>query len=145
MILNRNISSGLVKVIGISNVIIFLFFSTLSLFAKSNFSRWDSVPVVIANNTLNYPWAGGLNNPQFSDIDLNGDGILDLFVFDRSGNRIITFLNGGTPNIIDYKHAPEYQTKFPEIRGWALLVDYNGDGKKRYLYFSLYWCKSLPK
>ncbi|PJA08604.1 MAG: hypothetical protein COX70_03230 [Flavobacteriales bacterium CG_4_10_14_0_2_um_filter_32_8] len=137
MILNRNISSGLVKVIGISNVIIFLFFSTISLFAQSNFSRWDSVPVVIANNTLNYPWAGGLNNPQFSDIDLNGDGILDLFVFDRSGNRIITFLNGGTPNIIDYKHAPEYQTKFPEIRGWALLVDYNGDGKKD-IYTSAY-------
>ncbi len=130
MILNRNISSSLVKIIGVSSVIIFLLFPTSSLFAQSNFSRWDSIPVVIAGDTLKYPWAGGLNNPQFSDIDLNGDGILDLFVFDRSGNRVVTFLNGGTPSTIDYQHAPEYQTKFPELRGWALLVDYNGDGKK---------------
>ena len=130
MILNRNSSFSLVKVIGFTSIFIFLLFSTTSLFAQSNFSRWDSIPVVIASDTIKYPWAGGFNNPQFSDIDLNGDGMLDLFVFDRSGNRVITFLNGGTPNTIDYQHAPEYQTKFPELRGWVLLVDYNGDGKK---------------
>ena len=128
--MNRNSSSILVNIFGISSIIFFYLLATSRLCAQSNFSRWDSVSVVIVGDTLKNPWAGGLNNPQFSAIDLNGDGIQDLFVFDRSGNRVLTFLNGGTPNTLDYVHAPEYQTKFPEMRGWALLVDYNGDGKK---------------
>jgi hypothetical protein len=125
------------KVVGILCVITFLFFSYHSAYAQHSFSRWDTVPVIITGDTVEYPWAGGFNNPQFSDIDLNGDGIMDLFVFDRSGNNVVTFLNSGTPNTVDYKHAPEYQIKFPEMIGWALLVDYNGDGKKD-IYTSAY-------
>ncbi len=117
-------------IVGIICSIVFLLFSCASSFAQYTFSRWDSIPVIINADTLKYPFAGGFNNPQFSDIDLNGDGIMDLFVFDRSGNRVITFLNKGTPNVVDYKYAPEYQTKFPELASWALLVDYNNDGKK---------------
>lgn len=98
--------------------------------AQYSFSRWDTVPVTIDGNTIVNPWAGGFNNPQFSDIDLNGDGLKDLFVYDRGRKSVVTFLNYGTPNEVDYHHAPEYQSKFPEIKDWALLVDYNCDGKE---------------
>ncbi len=75
------------------------------------------------------PWAGGMNSCQFGEIDLNLDGIKDLFVFDRNGDRIMTFLNGGTAGEIDYSYAPEYRDKFPELTKWVELVDYNMDGK----------------
>jgi len=73
-------------------------------------------------------WCGGLNNPQFSNVDLNNDGIKDLFVFDRTGNRILTFLGHGTPNTVDFTYAPEYEADFPPLVDWALLTDFNCDG-----------------
>jgi len=78
----------------------------------------------------NYPWTGGMNSCQFGEVDLNMDGIKDLFVFDRHGDRIMTFINGGTPNTVDYEYAPEYIDNFPDLFDWAILVDYNMDGKE---------------
>ena len=101
------------------------------LFAQINFERNNSIVVLKTNgDTLKNPWAGGFNSVQFSEIDLNLDGIKDLFVFDRTGNRISTFINAGTPNQVTYKHDPSYIQYFPEkLKSWALLRDYNCDGK----------------
>ncbi|MFM7079217.1 MAG: hypothetical protein ACKOYC_05450 [Bacteroidota bacterium] len=44
------------------------------------------------------PWVGGFNAPIFSEIDMNGDGIKDLFVFDREGYRITTYINNVRPD-----------------------------------------------
>lgn len=81
------------------------------------------------NELLKHAWSGGLNAPQFSNIDLNDDGIQDLFVFDRDGDRVLTFINGGQSGVVDYTYAPEYEKFFPSMTDWALLVDYNNDGK----------------
>lgn len=86
-----------------------------------------SIPVSINNVALKYPWVGGLNNPQFSAADLNNDGIKDLFIFDRVGEKIYTFINSGTPNTIDYTYSPQYEKNFPVLREWALMLDYNCD------------------
>ena len=93
------------------------------------FSRVDSVPVFAYSQQLLFPWAGGINFAQFSEIDLNQDGIMDLFVFDRSGNKVTTYLNLGTANQVDYVLAPQYVYDFPIMHDWALLRDYNCDGK----------------
>lgn len=71
------------------------------------------------------PWAGGLNSVRFSEIDLNNDGLMDLFAFEKHGNRILTFLNEGE----HYRFAPEYADHFPALHDWAILHDYNHDGK----------------
>ena len=42
----------------------------------------------------------------------------------------MTFLQKGSNGQIDLEYAPEYEKKFPRMTGWALLVDYDGDGKK---------------
>jgi len=81
-------------------------------------------------NNLKNTWGGGLNSCQFSEIELNQDGIKDLFVFDRSSSKIATFINNGTPDSVDYVYAPEYRDKFPPLHDWVMLVDYNGDGKE---------------
>ncbi len=74
------------------------------------------------------PLSGGLNNPQFSEVDLNNDGIKDLFIFDRDGSVVLTFENGGTPNQIDYTINPALKVNFPEMKNWAMLRDYDLDG-----------------
>ncbi|MCG3165008.1 MAG: hypothetical protein POELPBGB_00768 [Bacteroidia bacterium] len=104
--------------------------------AQPYFTRHDSIPVSVNSNTLKFPWAGGLNSCQFSSIDLNADNVKDLFVFDRMGSKITTFINNGTPGVIDFSIAPQFRTAFinqHDSRGrmhdWIFLEDYNMDGK----------------
>ena len=77
---------------------------------------------------LKNPFAGGLNSPQLNTVDLNNDGTPDLHFFDKAGNVHITFINSGATSGDAYTFAPEYAKNFPDIHGWALLRDYNGDG-----------------
>jgi hypothetical protein len=106
---------------------------SFSLKAQYLFLPDTSITVRINGNVLPNGFAGGLNFPVFSEIDLNGDGIKDLFSIDRSGaieTRITTYINNGTPNTVDYVYAPYYRKLFPEMSAWALLADYNCDGKE---------------
>lgn len=78
------------------------------------------------------PWgfglAGGMNLPEFSEVDLDHDGIKDLFVFDKSGEAISAFKNMGENGVVHYEYAPELLEFFPKLVKWALMVDYNLDG-----------------
>lgn len=98
---------------------------------NADWRRFDSVPVINkVGDTLMNPWAGGFNNPQFSTIDLNKDGKLDLFVFERDGDNIRTFINEGGPGESIFRHDPRYERDFPKMYSFALLIDFNADGKK---------------
>jgi len=88
---------------------------------------------------LAFPWAGGLDACQFGEIDLNDNGINDLVVFDRRGNRLLCFLNQGISGEISYKYAPEYEMYFPRISEWFLMTDYDGDGKPDIFTYSPGW------
>ena len=92
----------------------------------------SSIPVQGLSSTLDLAWAGGLNYVQISDIDLNCDGIKDLFFFDRAGNSVVTLLNNGTPGPMAYSVTRAYDNvyPFPELHDWALMRDYNCDGKE---------------
>ncbi len=77
---------------------------------------------------LESPFAGGLNKPQFSSMDFNQDGLNDVFVFDRVGDKAFAFLNIGESDSAAYRHVPEYEQHFPELNKWALARDFNCDG-----------------
>ena len=87
-----------------------------------------NIPVERNGLSLQNPWCGGLNAPQFSAVDLNGDGIQDLFVFDRGGDKVLTFINDGSHSDSAFHYAPEYEKLFPPMTIWAILRDYNHDG-----------------
>ena len=111
--------------------LILLLLLVISYLAIGQNGLMRSTPPVEVNSTLlKNAWAGGLNFPQLSEIDLNGDGTKDLFIFDRSGNRILTFINGGHADSVDYHFDPSYITKFPALHDIALLRDFNCDGKE---------------
>ncbi|MBL4578584.1 MAG: hypothetical protein JKX74_08930, partial [Flavobacteriales bacterium] len=61
-----------------------LLFAAMETVAQISLLPYDSIRVKKnATKYLKNPWAGGLNSPQFSQIDLNGDGIKDLFIYER--------------------------------------------------------------
>lgn len=100
------------------------------LYAQSPIlERMDTVDVFENGFPLLFPFAGGLDQPQFSPMDLDGDAVADLLVFDRAGNKVLTFVNGGTPGTVDYQYAPEWQSSFPDtMQNFVLARDLDCDG-----------------
>ncbi len=115
----------------IAVVFLLLFFRTL----------WSQIPE--PKESFLFPWAGGMNSVQFGEVDINRDGIKDLVVFDRQGNRLMPFINHGTPNSIDYTYEPDYISCFPTLFDWAIFVDYNNDGKSDIFTYSPGWAGML--
>ena len=101
--------------------------------AGFGFESRPAAAVVLGTDTLRNAWAGGLNTPQFSTIDLNNDGQNDLFAFDHESSRCYTFLNVAAPTAAAgrrWQYAPQYESLFPtDLEGWALLRDYDCDGR----------------
>ncbi|MBW6490265.1 MAG: T9SS type A sorting domain-containing protein [Lentimicrobium sp.] len=89
---------------------------------------WNNPEVVVGNKILLNAWTGGLNNVQMGKIDLNGDDYEDLVVFDRHGDRLLTFIYVPLSDSGYYKYAPEFRRFFPSIKQWFQLHDYNNDG-----------------
>ncbi|MEP7171728.1 MAG: hypothetical protein ABI855_20310, partial [Bacteroidota bacterium] len=81
------------------------------------YTNYLNIPVTQYGNPLTpvaNAWTGGFDSPVFSQIDLNGDGIKDLFVFEKEGTsnsyfRYTTYINHGTANQLDYEYAPQYK------------------------------------
>ncbi len=71
--------------------------------------------------------AGGLNSPQFSKVDLNNDGIEDLYIFDRANNVHLPFLISEENGALVYTYDYDYVQNFPKCKNWVALRDYNGD------------------
>ncbi|GCC52640.1 T9SS C-terminal target domain-containing protein [Chryseotalea sanaruensis] len=87
-----------------------------------------SIPVrTVDDQLLAQPWAGGINAVQVNTLDINNDGVEDLILFDRTANKVLTYLVQNQ----QYNYAPAYETLFPnDLANFLLLRDFNGDGKK---------------
>jgi hypothetical protein len=108
----------------IAFILLFLFFDLTC------FSQTSGIHVFSDSRyEYKYPWAGGMNSCQYGKVDLDMDGIKDLVVFDRVGDRIMPYLVVSAGSGFDYKLAPEYAGKFPVLSQWAIFEDYNLDGK----------------
>ena len=99
--------------------------------ARFGFEFGSVAKLVQGTDTLPHAWVGGLNAPQFSNIDLNNDGQADLYAFDREASRSYTFLNvatvGGGRH---WEYAPVYENAFPtDLASWVALRDYDCDGR----------------
>jgi hypothetical protein len=107
-------------------ILIILLLVNIGSFAQSFKFYYSNTPKFMgASDTLKFPFTGGVNTPQFSNIDYNNDGRNDLFIFDRGTGKVLCFVNmpGG------YEHAPQYEREFPVMSQWALLRDFDGDGR----------------
>ena len=114
-------------------IIISVFFTqkTSAQALQFQFSNYTE-PIVLALNgdTLTHAWTGGTLASQFGEIDLDGDGMEDLVVFQKYDSLLIPFLRKFINGKIVERYAPEYIQAFPMIRDWFVLIDWDGDGKK---------------
>ncbi len=113
----------------------FLLFFVFSFFRfgfsqVSSYNFYDEIPVYSSSNdSLFLAYAGGLNSPEFSNIDLNQDGIQDIFIFDRHTYEIKCFIVNPTGSLTPYTYQKAYEAWFPEgLESFALLRDFNCDG-----------------
>jgi hypothetical protein len=105
-------------------------YGQLPLYYQSNFVRIVQPNDKQKMDTLVNPYTGGLNNPTFYKIDLNGDGVQDLFVFERdvNENQFLNFTASGKKSV-QYHFTPKYESAFPnDMLSWVGLTDYNKDG-----------------
>ncbi len=108
-----------------------VFANTKSLHSQTindyGFSYWPDLNVTSNAIQLANPWAGGLNNVQLGEIDLNHDGTPDIVAFDKHGGRLLPFV--WKDDRAEYIYAPEYVKFFPPVNSLFQLHDYNGDQK----------------
>ncbi len=90
--------------------------------------RFDIAVKDTPEHTFGNPWAGGINACQFGEIDLDGDGIRDLVIFDRDGNRTMTYHNEGFVGESSYTFNAALAGKLPHFDDWVIFADYNMDG-----------------
>lgn len=111
----------------IRSLSIFLFCFPATLLAQFNYKLSSDVSVQQGDLTLNAPWTGGLNAPQFNTMDINNDGLEDLILYDRTSSLVLPYLQQDGK----YSYAPDYAVYFSvEIENWLILRDYNCDGVK---------------
>ncbi|MBO0934504.1 FG-GAP-like repeat-containing protein [Fibrella aquatilis] len=117
---------------GFTGLLFFLVLGALAQTAPRITVQYDTQPAVTANGRpLTNAWAGGLNAAQFATMPLNADARPDLVVFDRTNNKISTFLSvTNAAGQTAWQYAPQYEAAFPKLANWFILSDYDGDGKK---------------
>ena len=70
-------------------ILLFYIFFCIKTLSQVSFNQNNTITVIENNTELLNAWTGGLNFCQFSEIDLNLDGIKDILIFDRSGKNTI--------------------------------------------------------
>ncbi len=107
-------------------LVLLLIFIKSNLFAQMYLNRDTNLRIIENNNYFTSAFSGGINSGQFSEIDLNLDGTMDIIVFDKSGNKLIPYINHNG----NFIYSPVYRNFFPSgIHDWLLTADYNCDGK----------------
>lgn len=111
-------------------IALFLFILILPNSISAQFLRQAELSIIDNGSLIKNPLTGGLNSCQLSNIDLNFDGKKDIFVFERIGDRVLCFINNNNGIGSNFDYSINYSNDFPNLEKWALLIDYNCDGKE---------------
>ncbi len=107
----------------------FILFFILSFGANAQeiYSFDNPLDIVINDQELSSPFAGGINSAQIQTMDLTGDGSEEWIIWDINSRQLQIFQKTGDT----FSHLPAMSYLFPaDITGFLKLVDFDGDGKK---------------
>ena len=71
---------------------------------------------------------GGLNAPQFAAVDVDGDGRLDYYAFDRAGGVHVAIGAAGADAPEDFVDKTRWVRDWPAAEHFAVPRDFDGDG-----------------
>lgn len=100
---------------------------SVPVFGQQVFEYAKNFSVTMDGKELQTPFTGGINAAQFQTLDVNGDGVEELVVWDINARRISVF------QVVEagFEHQPELAYTFPDdVNGFLVLADYDGDGRK---------------
>jgi hypothetical protein len=110
-------------------IVSYVFLKSFSAGAQVQMYRDTIVKVSNSLGVMPNAWACGFNSPIFAEMDLNGDGTMDLISFDIQSYRLSCFINTGVVGASSYVYAPEYVQYFTmPLEGWIKTFDYDFDG-----------------
>jgi hypothetical protein len=106
---------------------IFCLVLPFKIFGQNTFTITQNYEVKHHGTVLPIPFAGGINAALFQEMDVDGDGIEELIVWDINARQI----NAYKPSGDSFIHLPLASFAFPDdISGFMILADFDGDGKK---------------
>ncbi|MCX8080995.1 MAG: T9SS type A sorting domain-containing protein [Bacteroidia bacterium] len=118
--------------IRIQGVLLFLL-NLIYLFGQTYGVAYDTLTFIHNSQLIKYSTAGGLNSSLFYDGDFNQDGKKDFVIFELGGPNKFgaykCFLNKGTASQPKYEYDYRLSRSFPLTQNWAVITDYNSDGK----------------
>jgi hypothetical protein len=115
------------KIIALFVFAILFGYHSKGLQAQNKYEITDGIQVRMNGFDLEKPFTGGLNSPQFTEFDLNQDGVLDLIIFDRVDYKILPYLR---TNKNSFLYAPQYEPQLPKGKDIYIAADLNSDGKQ---------------
>jgi len=92
---------------------------------NKSYYLYDTLSVSMGNGSVETPFTGGFNSPQFVHLDLNNDGIQDMVVFDRHDQKILPYIRKNNRWIYDKR----YEKTIPRLNFWIRIADLNSDNK----------------
>lgn len=104
------------------------FFSILQaqpVSGNKSYYLYDTLPIDMGGGQLETPFTGGFNSPQFVQLDLNNDDVLDMVVFDRHDQKILPYIRKNGRWVYD----KSYEKTIPRLNFWIRVADLNGDNK----------------
>jgi VCBS repeat protein/type IX secretion system substrate protein len=88
--------------------------------------KFDSIPFIINSVNSVSPFNGGLDIPRFQMVDIDGDGRLDLFTFDKDTTLNFYRNEGSTQNAVFRVVTTRFQNL--PLKNWFYFANLDADG-----------------
>lgn len=86
------------------------------------------ITVYVQGSPVEHPFVGGLYNPAHQFVNIDSDGVVDLFLFDTNDLSFSFYRNVGTQGNAAFRmERPSFA--LPTITGWFRFSDIDGDGR----------------
>jgi hypothetical protein len=107
-------------------ILLIIFLSCTSLYAQTFVQKFDGIPFQLPTGFSYAPFNGGMNFGKIQFVDIDGDGLNDLFTYDID-TSLYFYKNIGTATNPNYKLIT---TKFQNLsfHNWFYFVDIDNDG-----------------
>lgn len=106
--------------------LIFFLLISAAGFSQNLLQKFDGIPFNTGTGLSSAPFNGGMDNARIQFIDINSDGKLDLFMYDRD-TTLYYYSNVGSASSPSFRLLTKSFQNLP-IKSWFYFVDIDSDG-----------------